>query len=178
MRTIAMDYQTFDRFTYRTLRRRGFTTQTALARARMARRIDWDYEHPRVGFLDFPDERFIGVIAADWDDMDWGDMDPTDEERERCQCVWVQVTVYLRDRFDSPDLSEDIGMAAIGGMCWADLDGWLTRSEDEAIVDALVDYLDPELRRQIADYVECEERESRERLYWAARDVLTVGGAV
>lgn len=92
--------------------------------------------------------------------LDWGDCEPTDEEREAARPYYVAVRVLDAS---GGELYHD----GIGGVDVIDLPGYLQRDWEDAAAYALDEYLLDGAER-------FARNEDRERAEWEARDVMTV----
>lgn len=125
--------------------------------AQAALDIDWDFDAAGlcasfvVGTLE-RDGRTIKVYVGDDDPVDWGDIEPSDAEREASSSFWIGAGVGDDDLTDS-----------IGGVDVIDLPGYVQRDWNDAARYALLEYLLPQLDHELA-----------ERAEWEARDVVTV----
>lgn len=103
----------------------------------------------------------LRVLVGDDDvGVEWGDMEPTDDERANATAYYVAVVV-LDD--DGGEVYHD----GIGGVDVIDLPGYLQRDWEDAAGYALIEYL-------LADAERFARNEATERAYWAACDVMTV----
>lgn len=154
---------------------RGFdlTASTALAYVReedrmraIQGRLDWrDVNGPydtfaRADFTDIETPYTVRVsIGYEDEPTDWGDCEPTDEEREHASSFYVSIQVLDGDA----ELYRDV----IGGVDVIDLPGYLQRDWEDAAAYALLEYLLPGAERFAT-------MEAGERAHWAARGLETV----
>jgi hypothetical protein len=160
---------------YRYWRNHGLTANHALGYAKYERdmrvmldRFDsWTFDGigPYGAFAcadlkDAPEGYTIRVLVGD-DDMpvDWGDCEPTDEEREHATAYYVAVQVL--------EGNEEVYHDGIGGVDVIDLPGYLQRDWEDAAAYALIEYL-------YGDALRFAQNETAERDHWAARDTITV----
>lgn len=100
------------------------------------------------------------LIGQDNQPTEWGDCEPSDEEREHAESFYVAVQVL-------DDAGTELYHNGIGGVDAIDLPGYLQRDWEDAAAYALMEYL-------LADAERFATNEDAERTHWAARDVETV----
>jgi hypothetical protein len=152
------------------------TAHRALAFARderaradiLARFGEWRFAQTEYGGFasaeldDPPDGYTLRVIIGDDDcPTEWGDMEPTERERDAASSFYVAVQVL--DAETGAELFHD----GIGGVDVIDLPGYLHRDWEDAAGYALNEYLLPGAERFMRS-------ERAERDHWAARDTITV----
>jgi hypothetical protein len=99
-------------------------------------------------------------IGDDDQPLDWGDCNPTDEEREAASAFYVALQVL-----DST--GEEVHHDGIGGVDVIDLPGYAQRDWEDAAAYALHTYL-------LDGALGFAENEEREAAHWATRDTITV----
>jgi hypothetical protein len=136
-------------------------------RAALARFGEWTFERGAYGAFahadlsDVASPYVVRVLVGDDDQpIDWGDCEPTEEEREHASAYYVAIQVLDSD---GSELYHD----GIGGVDVIDLPGYLQRDWEDAAAYALIEYL-------LAGAETFARVEPAERAYWAARDVVTV----
>lgn len=156
---------------YRYWRSHGHNAQTALRFVRTEQRYrdilgtfgDWEFHSDSVGTVHADrDEAGYTLRVKVWFDeygTDWGDIEPSDAERENATSYIVAVEVL--------DGDEEVYSEAIGGIDVIDLDGYLERDWEDAAAYALNEYL-------LDEAVRVCHNERSEVAYWAARDTITV----
>lgn len=116
---------------------------------------------------DVPEGYVISAALLPDDDYDWGDIEPTEDERANLTAYVVTLDIDDED-------GRELFRTAIGGVDAIDLPGYLQRTAEDALAYALHEYLLPEA----LDWIDTEARkratECVERAYWAARDTVTV----
>jgi hypothetical protein len=101
------------------------------------------------------------MVGDDEYGVDWGDTEPTDEERDNASAYYVAIVV---EDHNGTEVFHD----GIGGVDVIDLPGYLQRDWEDAAAYALIECLDLEKALRIAT------SEAGERAYWEARGVLTI----
>jgi hypothetical protein len=99
------------------------------------------------------------LVGDDVNGVEWGDCEPTDEERENASAFYVSVQVLYG--------AEESYFDSIGGIDVIDLPGYLQRDWEDAVAFALNEYLLDGAERFALN-------EDHERAHWAARDTITV----
>lgn len=110
---------------------------------------------------DAPHGADVRVIVGDDDAVEWGDVQPTNNERENASSYYVAIVVY------DLETEEEIYHGGIGGIDVIDLPGYQQREWEDAVACALSEYL-------LDDALRFVETETSEREHWAARDTITV----
>lgn len=166
-----MDERTVARYRY--YRAHGMNARHALGAVR------WETERAEVlgvfGDWNIEDASYAGFATKDrqlgdlivrvgiGDDdrgTDWGDIEPSDAEREATRSFYVFVQVLDGDEHE---LYHD----GIGGVDVIDLPGYVDRTWEDAAAYALSEYL-------LVGAVAFADNENAERAEWEARDVVTV----
>jgi hypothetical protein len=161
---------------YRELRGLGHPASSALSWAKYwqaqrdvrARFGEWTFESGRGDTFawaeldDLPEGSFrVRLSIGDDEAVDWGDIEPTEAEREHSSAFWVQVTVFDDD-------NAEVHQDSIGGVDVIDLPGYLQRDWEDAAAFAWIEYLGGEAER-------IARSEAAEAAFWAARDIITIG---
>jgi hypothetical protein len=159
---------------YREHRAMGRPASAALAWAReqerqravLARLGSWTFDGSRYGRFAYadlenvPNGFIIRVSVGDEGVVDWGDIAPSDDEREASASYFVAVEVLDTDGME-------VYGDSIGGIDVIDLPGYLQRDWEDAVAYALLSYL-----LEGAEHFVAHER--AEAAHWAARDTITV----
>lgn len=158
---------TYNTYTYKRLRREGYGAKYALELAR----IDDALDGQELSL--FGSDR-VGIVDWDWDETDWGDIQPTEDERERTRSIWVSLTVHPMS-YGDPDTTVELASAGIGGIDFAvdykEAEGYTERCD--AILYALDACLVPECQWTLDKLAADAAKEAAEASYWAERDVMT-----
>lgn len=168
-----MDRKTHER--YRAWREQGHPAATALDWARYQDRMDevlgrfepWTFDADG-GYGTFaradlaePGPYTVRVSIGDDDHpVEWGDIEPSDAEREHARAFYVSIQVLDAE-------GGEVYQDSIGGIDVIDLPGYMQRDWEDAAAYALVEYLLDGAERFAAT-------EDAERAEWAARDTVTV----
>lgn len=136
-------------------------------KATLARLGEWNFVHTseygEYAYADIegvnPDYTVRVLVGDDVNGVEWGDCEPTDEERDNASAFYVSIQVL--------DGIEEVYTDSIGGIDVIDLPGYLQRDWEDAVAFALNEYL-------LADAERFALNEDREREHWAARDTITV----
>lgn len=102
-------------------------------------------------------------IGDDDAPYDWGDIEPTQEERDNVRAFYVFVQVLDEN-------GDELYHDGIGGVDAIDLPGYLQRDWEDAAAFALLEYL-------LAGAERFAAIEARERAEWEARDTITNGAS-
>lgn len=166
---------------YREFREAGHTALHSLSWARyrieqemmLERFGDWQFDSGQYGTFayadleDVPGPFCIRVMAGEDDHgIDWGDCEPTDEEREHASAFYYCVVVLPLDD-ESYVIETEFYHDGIGGVDVIDLPGYMQRDWEDGAAYALREYLLDGALRYVAN-------EDTERTYWAQRDVMTI----
>lgn len=101
-------------------------------------------------------------IGDDDQPVEWGDTEPTEEQRDNASAFYVYVQVLDED-------GDELYHDGIGGVDVIDLPGYLQRTWEDAAAYALSEYL-------LDGALKFADNEARERSEWEARDTITNGG--
>jgi hypothetical protein len=162
-----MDAKTIERYHY--WRKQGNNAAGALSYARYEQSMrdvldrlgEWTFERDEaVAEFAQPLAGLTLRVRVLADDMDWGDIEPADEEREAAS-AWLVILEALDT--DGEEAFSD----SIGGVDAIDLPGYLQRDWEDAAAYALLEYLLPEMEWKVI-------HEAAERADAAARDIATV----
>lgn len=159
---------------YRALRRDGMPAMRALQTIRLRETYrgalkpfgEWQWplcgEYGAFAYADVPSYGYtIRVLVGDDDcPTDWGDCEPTDDERDATRSYYVAVQVL-------DEQAGEIYHDGIGGVDAMDLPHSSVRDWEDAAGYALTEYLMPSALR-------FTHNEHVERIYWERRDVVTV----
>lgn len=167
---------------YREFRQSGSSAQYSLMWARY--RVEQEDLLDRFGEWEFTSTRGYGTFAyADLEDVpgpfcirvmageddhgiDWGDCEPTDEEREHASAFYYCVAVYALDD-EGYATDDELYHDGIGGVDVIDLPGYMQRDWEDGAAYALLEYL-------LDGALHYVSNEDTERTYWAERDVMTI----
>jgi hypothetical protein len=125
---------------------------------------DWQFDNGAYGTFAHRETELHGFtirqsIGDDDMPVEWGDMEPTEAERENASSYYVAVQVL--------EAGAEVHHGGIGGVDVIDLPGYAQRDWEDAAEYAWKTYLGkPAIR--------FAELEHAERAHWAARDVMTV----
>lgn len=160
-----------DMLHYRDLRNDGTPARFALASVRARQRYattlrrfgEWRFTPGDLDSFAQADMEASGftirvLVGNDDRPTDWGDLEPTDEERAATSSFYVAVQVLEGDA--------EVYMDGIGGVDAMDLPVSTVRDWEDAAGYALTEYLLPGAEAWAGE-------ESTERAYWATRDVVT-----
>lgn len=169
---------------YREFRQAGETAMHSLGWARyrveqeamLDRFGDWEFDsrngYGTFAYADLEDDPgpFCIRVMAGVDDrpVDWGDCEPTDEEREHASAFYYCVVVLPRDH-EGYVIDTELYHDGIGGVDVIDLPGYMQRDWEDGAAYALREYLLDGALHYVAN-------EDTERTYWAQRDVMTIDG--
>lgn len=133
---------------------------------------DWQFDSDRYGTFayadleDVPGPFCIRVMAGEAEPVDWGDCEPTDEEREHASAFYYCIVVYALDD-EGYAIKNELYHDGIGGVDVIDLPGYMQRDWEDGAAYALREYLLDGALHYVAN-------EDTERTYWAQRDVMTI----